>query len=439
MPAAPAPSSPSLPTPRYANYVLGVMFVVTLFNVADRYILSLLLQPIKEEFGATDAEMGLLTGLAFGLFHGLASLPIAYYADRTVRRTLVAASLFLWSALTALSGLAQSYWQLFAARAGVAIAEGGGAAPGQSILADYFPMERRATAMAFFGIGGISGMGVGMVLGGWVNDAYGWRAAFFVLGVPGMLLALLTRLTVREPPRGQADGVPPPPVAPLGEVLRFLMSRRSFVWMVIASSFHAFASMGAGQFSPAFLIRTHGMSTTEIGLALFLVGPVMSAGGQILAGRAADVWGRHDRRWYMWVPAYSSLLAMPFAVLFVLWPAGPTVNLLGLAMPVAMLWMIPGSLFNGMWAGTTIASVLSVARPEMRALAAAILLATYNGIGMALGPLAVGLISDALQPTLGSDALRWGLLLVGVAHIAGTGFNLLAARTLREDLGGTAG
>jgi predicted MFS family arabinose efflux permease len=431
--AAGAPAG-GLPSTGYAHYVLGVLFLVTAFNVADRNILSILLQPIKQEFGVSDTLMGLLGGSTFAIFHALSSLPIARLADRGVRRTIIAVALFAWSAMTALSGLAQGYGQLLLARIGVSAAEGGGAAPGHALLSDYFAPQRRATALAIFGIGGIVGIAMGHFLGGLVNERYGWRAAFFVLGVPGMALALLVRLTVREPARGAFD---PPgaraPAASAREVLRYLLRRPSYPHMVLAASFHAFAAMAAGFWYPAFLIRVHGMNTAEVGVVLPINMALLGALGAVVGGRLADRLGLRDARWYMWVPALSSLAALPFAMAFLLWPAGGSLRIADIGIPHAIAFLLPASFLGAMWNGPTLAMVVGVSRPQMRSLAAAGLLSTYNFIGLGLGPLAVGAINDALSGA-GPGAVRYGLLLVALAHLWGCVHNALAARSLRADL-----
>ena len=421
----------------YSWYVLGMFGLVTVFNVADRNILNSLLEPIKREFHASDTEMGLLVGTSFAVVHILASLVIARWADRSTRRTIVAGGLFVWSGLTALSGLAQNYWHLFAARVGVSAAEGCGSAPAHSVLCDYFPLRLRARVMSLFGVGGIVGIAVGMGVGGTVAEAYGWRMAFFVVGLPGVVLALLIRMTVREPVRGAMDGEVAPAEPPsIAEVLRFLLARRSFVHMVAGAGFHAFASMGAGAFYVAYLIRVHGLSVGSASLVFMAVGPMVSAVGALAGGWASDRLGARDVRWYMWIPALSSLLAIPSTLAFVLWPAGETVNVGGTALLVAPLVLIPASLLNAMYNGPTLAMTQSIARADLRAQASALTTGSYNLIGMGLGPLAVGFLSDYFQPEFGVESIRYGLLIVSIAHVQGTVHNLLAARHLEVDLAG---
>ena len=419
----------------YRWYVLGVLFLVTLFNVADRNILNTLLQPIKEEFGASDTEMGLLIGFNFAVVHILASVVIARFADRGVRRTIIAGGLFVWSGLTAFSGLATSYLQLALARIGVAAAEGAGSSPAHSMLCDYFPLERRTTVLTLFGMGGIAGMALGSGVIGPIAGLWGWRSAFFVLGIPGALLSLLVWRSVREPVRGAFDGADSRAASDTtGSVLRYLLGRRSFVLIVGAASLHAVAAMGAGPFHVAYLMRSHGMSIGLAGFAYMWVGPLASAIGGLSFGLLIDRLGQRDARWYMWIPAASALFALPFSVAFVLWPAGGTFELLGHALPTALAVILPASLVGSAWLGPTLAMAQTLARPHMRALASALTTGTYNLIGMGLGPLVVGLVSDRLEPTFGVESLRYGLLLVVLTQIGGAALNLRAARYLRADL-----
>src|SRR5919198_5457 len=189
----------------YAYYVLGVLFVVYIFNFIDRQILAILLQPIKEDLQISDTALGFLTGFAFAVFYTFTGLPLARLADRWVRRSLIAISIALWSVMTATSGLARGFTDLALARIGVGIGEAGATPPAHSLLSDYFPPEKRATVLALYACGVPVGVGLGYWLGGWSNDAFGWRMAFFVVGLPGVLMALLVRLTVREPPRGMSE------------------------------------------------------------------------------------------------------------------------------------------------------------------------------------------------------------------------------------------
>ncbi len=409
----------------YANYVLGALFVAYSLNFVDRQVLSVLLVPIQTELQVSDTAMGLLTGLAFALFYTFAGIPIARWADRGNRRSIIAIGFVVWSVMTAVSGLARSYAQLALARMGVGVGEATFGPAAQSLISDYFPPERRATALAIFTIGANVGSLVGLIGGGYLYDLFGWRTAFFVVGLPGVLFALVFRLTVREPRRGLAEGIV---VAPSSDstwdVLRYLMVRSSFVYIAAAAALHGFAGYGAGAWTPAFMIRVHGLSPGQAGLALGLVSGVFAGLGAYLGGKLSDGLGRRDVRWNMWVPALGSVLAFPFSYLFLLWPD---------TLP-ALAFLVPSAILGGFWVGPTYAMTQGLARPHMRALAVAILLFILNLIGMGLGPLVVGILNDVLEPRLGIEAVRYSLLIVAVPHVLAAVFNLLAARTLRADM-----
>ena len=245
----------------YAYYVLGVLFVVYIFNFIDRQILAILLQPIKDDLKISDTALGFLTGFAFALFYTFAGLPLARVADRWVRRSLIGISLATWSIMTAVSGLARGFIDLALARIGVGIGEAGATPPAHSLIADYFPPAKRATAFAVYASGIYVGVGIGFFVGGWVNDNYGWRTAFYVVGLPGILMALLVRLTVREPPRGMSEArVSAERQYTIGEVWRFFAAVPAGRNISLAGAFHAFVGYGLGAWIPAFFVRLHGMT-----------------------------------------------------------------------------------------------------------------------------------------------------------------------------------
>ncbi|MEZ4216193.1 MAG: MFS transporter [Myxococcota bacterium] len=433
--SAPAPVPPPANASRHAWLTLGILMATTALNVADRNLLNILLQPVKEAFDATDTQMGLLVGTWFAVVHNVAVLFVGRLADRGDRRSLVAAGLFLWSGLTALSGAAQSYAQLLVARMGVSATESAGSAPVHSLLADAFPPHQRATALGLISIGGIVGIALGMAVGGVVAAAWGWRAAFLVFGAPGLALALVVRAVVREPARGAADGIAAGASAPpLRATAAYLFGSRTYVHVVLSAGFHAFASIGTASWYPAYLGRVHGLDLATTGVAYAVVGPLLSGIGAFVGGRLADRAGARDVRAYMRIPAWSAVLSVPSTLAFVLWPAGSTFALGDRELPVALLVLMPASFLGGMWNGPTLAAVLGIARPRMRALASGLTTGTYNLVGLGLGPLLVGALSDALAPTHGVASLRIALLVVALAHLWGSLHNALAARTLARAL-----
>ncbi len=411
----------------YKRFVLVLLVVVYVFNFIDRTILSILLEPIKAEFDLSDTQLGFLSGLAFALFYTILGIPIARWADRGVRRTIIALAVFTWSGMTALTGLAQNFTMLLAARIGVGIGEAGCSPPAHSLLSDYFPPERRATALATYSLGIPIGGGIGYLAGGWLAQWFDWRTAFVVVGLPGLLLAGIVQLTLREPVRGAYDDAPTPggSAVPLGQVIGFMMSLRSFRHMAMGAALHAFYGYGAGAFNPAFFVRSHGLSTGEIGTWLAGIGFTGGVLGTYLGGFLSDRIAHRDVRWYMWLPALSTAIFLPFAFLLYLWPTPHA----------ALLLALPGTFLGSMYLGPTFAMTQTLVRPEMRALASAILLFIINLVGLGFGPQGVGVLSDLLHPTLGVESLRYALLGTSVVCALWSVLHYtLAARTLAQDL-----
>ncbi|MGE4651124.1 MAG: MFS transporter [Myxococcota bacterium] len=406
----------------YTRYVMGLLFLVYVLSYLDRQLASVLLEDMKADLGATDGQMGLLTGVAFAVVYAILGVPIARWADRGVRRSIIALGLAVWSAMTALTGLGLTYMHVLLARFGVGAGEAAAGPPGHALLSDYFPLSQRGRALAIYSAGGSVGMMLGMWLGGWLGDVYGWRAAFVIVGLPGLLLALVVRFTVREPVRGRFDSEPPQEREKLGVVLRHLWATRSFRYMTIAATLHVFAGFGASNWNPAFLMRIHGMTATEAG---FWLGPITGIGalaGGVFWGWRVDAMGRRDLRWYMWLPTIAVLVAMPFAYAFVLWP---TSN--------AVWFHLFSSFFGNSYAGATFAMAQSLVKPHMRAMAAAAVLFVMNLGGLGLGPTLIGFMNDWLEPIYGVQAIRVSLLIIGVPHVLAAVFGVMAARTLRED------
>jgi len=404
---------------RYANYVLGVLVLVNLFNFVDRQIVSVLLTQIQAEFGASDEAMGVLTGLAFMLVHATLGLPIARWADRGSRKTILALGVAVWSAMTALSGAARSFPALLGMRMGVGIGEAAGTPPAHSIISDYFPPARRGTALAWYALGLHAGVAFGFLAAGWLGQYYGWRATFVIVGLPGLALALLLSLTVREPPRATTVAS-----HPLGEVLRFMLGSRAYVCLLFAGSFHAMAGYSMAHWAPTFLIRVHGMSLGEVGTSLGGLALVAGGAGALLGGRLADRLGLRDARWYAFVPALAALVALPSGTAFLL-SASPL---------VALLCYAPQIFATGLYNGPLYAMNQMLAKPRMRAMAVAIHLFVVSILGGGIGPWLVGRWSDSLRASQGEQGVRFALLGAFSIGIVGAGlFYLLAARTLARD------
>lgn len=425
-------------TEGYRRYVLGLLFTVYVVNFVDRQIMTILLQPIKAEFGFSDSQLGILTGLAFALLYATLGIPIARYADRSSRVKVIAAAVFVWSLFTAATGLAKTYTHFFLARVAVGIGEAGCSPPAYSLISDYFTPERRATALSTYAMGIFGGVFVGFLLGGNVAQAFGWRAAFFVVGLPGVFLAVIVKMTLREPPRGFSDpgtfvAKDPPSI---GAALGSLWSKASFRHLSMAAALHAFVGYGVGGFIPAFLIRTHHLSVAEVGNWLALIAAGGGFVGTFLGGYLSDRLAKtkRDARHYMWVPGVSTLIAVPLSLLVYLVPYKYG----------ALMLMIPTGLLGAMYLGPTFAMTQGLVGVRERALAGAILLFIINLIGLGGGPWLTGVLSDFMRGRfleVGTEAtlataqgLRYALCFMVCINLWSAFHYAMAARTLREDL-----
>ena len=412
-------------SPAVRNYALGVLVVVYTFNFIDRQILSILLEPIKQDLGLSDSALGMLTGFAFALFYATLGIPIARFADRSNRRNLIAWALAIWSAMTAVSGLAQNFWHLLLARIGVGVGEAGCSPPAHSMLADYFPTENRATALGIYSLGIPFGILFGFIAGGWLNEFFGWRVAFFIVGVPGLLLAILVRFTLREPPRGMAEGRVADEEQPtIMETFRFLWSKRSFRHMAVGGGLTAFVGYGVITWVPSFLIRSYGMSTGDVGTYLGLILGIPGGIGIALGGYLADRYGARDTRWYLWIVSVALIASMPLFF---------GVYLSNTAFASLMFLILP-ILLGNFYQATTFSQTQGLVSLRMRSVAAAVLLFILNMIGLGAGPQAVGILSDILQPSYGDESLRYALLMLSTVQIWAAYHYYQAGKSLKDDL-----
>lgn len=418
------PEQPPAESARYRWTVLVMLTLVYTFNFIDRQILVILQEPIKADLGLSDAQLGLLTGFSFALVYVTAGIPIAWLADRSNRRNIVVASLTFWSFMTAISGLVQNYGQLLAARIGVGVGEAGGSPPSHSMISDYFPPSSRGTALSFYSMGIYIGVLFGFAAGGWIAENFGWRNAFFVIGIPGILYALAVFWVVKEPERGQYDPGGVPAKSSLKETMAHLSSRPTFWWISVGCAFTAFVSYGNGNFMPSFLMRNHGLSLSEVGVILGLISGLSGATGTFLGGFLADRLGVRDMRWYIWIPMLGALSAMI--------PAYYT--LLGDNTTLIIAAMIPSQILGALYLGPCIATCHNLVSPGMRAMASAILYFVLNIIGLGLGPLTVGILSDTFADTYGENNLRYAMACTLTISLVGIFFLWMGARSLKRDL-----
>jgi predicted MFS family arabinose efflux permease len=414
-------------TPAYRSYALSLFLLVYIINFVDRQIFGILIEPIRLEIDLSDTQLGLLGGIAFAIFYTFAGIPIARWADVGVRKNIVALALVIWSVMTMFTSTAKGFGTLLIARVGVGIGEAGCSPPIHSLISDMYPEEERATALSTYALGIPIGAAIGTLLGGWIGEYFGWRMAFMVVGLPGIIVAIVVFFTVREPPRGHSE---PDHVqvqkdlVPLADTLRFLWSLRAFRHLSFAGALHAFVGYGVGLFIPAFFMRVHGFGLAETSTYLFLIG-LTGIIGTYLGGYLGDRMGKKDKRWYMGIPGIATIISVPFAVLF--YTTGDPI--------LAIVLAIPGAILGPMYLGPTFAMTQTLVPPAMRSTASAILLFVLNLIGLGLGPVFAGFLSDILRPGYGEESIRYSLLILAVAgNIWSALHYYLASRTLREDL-----
>ena len=412
--------------PAYRYLVLGILTVVYVCNFVDRQVINVLAGPIIDDLQLTDGEFGMLSGLAFALIYTTLGIPIARWADVGNRRNIVAIAVAVWSIMTALCGAAQNFFQLFLARFGVGVGEAGGSPPSHSIVSDIFPAELRATALSIYSLGVYGGILVGTVGGAYLVQYFDWRTAFMVVAVPGLFLSLLVRFVVREPPRGLAENRADKSPPAFFDVLTFLWQRRSFRHLSFACALHAFVTYGIGNFMPLFLGRVHAMPILDIGWYYGMIAGIGGLSGTFFGGWVTDRLQQRtdDPGWYMWVPFISTLIAIPFAInTFLIMPDGY----------YAVYSYLLTSFFGGWYLAPCIASTHFLVGIRMRALGSAVLFFILNLIGLGLGPMLTGMVSDALTPWHGDNGLRYAMSITVLVNVWCAFHYWQAAKTIRQD------
>lgn len=430
-----------------SHYALAVLSVIYVLHFIDRQILSVLIEPIKREFAASDTQMGLLTGLAFALFYAFLGVPIARLADRASRRDIIAACCAGWSVFTVVCGQANSYLTLLLARIGVATGEAGGTAPMISMVSDLYPRAQRPVAMSVLGLGPHIGVVFGLTLGGFIAQHYGWRAAFVWMGAPGLFMALVLFLTVREPRRGGMDEAPPQPgtagQASVGQRPRITQSLRQIIaqpaiWMLLlAVGMAGFVGYGFGSWNISFLVRAHGMSLQQAGAIAGLAGGVGAILGTLLAGWLCKRLSARDAAWQMRVPAIGLALSLIVGLFYCLWPAGSSTQIGSMSIPTVVWLSFAFSFFAPWWTAQSYTAIANLAAPGERAFVSSLLILSITLFGAGLGPVFTGVLSDALSASAGDDALRYALAATVAMTLVPTLLYLAAAPAYRRSLGAT--
>jgi MFS family permease len=420
---------------------LALLGLVYVFSYIDRQVIAVLIQPIKQEFGVSDTLMGLLTGLAFGLLYAAMGVPMGRLADRGNRRAIVAVCCALWSLATMACGLAGQFWQLLLARMSVAIGEAGGMAPSISLVSDLYPKHRRSLAISLFMMGPHLGVLIGLAVGGWVAQQYGWRAAFLVFGAPGIALGLLVWLCVPEPRRGGFEtAAPAAPAAQesLGAQMLRLLAQPAFRHLAVGCGIAGIAGYGYGIWTPSFLVRTHGLSIAHAGLMFGVASGLGAISGALFSGWICDRLTQRDPRWQIGLPMLGLLLCVPAALAFLLWPAGDYWLLAGLKVPHAMVFAMLFGFLASWWPSLAYSATSQMVAAGERAVAAAVLNLFITLLGAGAGPLVTGLLSDLLTPQYGEQALRWSLVSVSCLFLLTVVFFAWAVQPYRRRISALA-
>jgi len=408
---------------RYAWFVLAMLVMSYGFNFMDRYLFIISMESIRKDLHLTDTQLGIISGFAFAAFYSVAGVFVARWADRGNRALMIPVALTVWSALTGACGLARNFLQLLLVRVGVGVAESAGSPPALSMLSDLFPPQRRATAFALYSSGIYLGMALGFVIGGWVGDHYGWRWSFVTGAVPGMLFALLMRLTVREPARGAADDTHVERQAyGVQDTLRYLARRPTFLVYMLGSALFVFVGTAMDYWGPLFMIRVHGMNAASVGLWTGALGATVGITGAFISGVLSDRLAGYDLRWYLAVSIGGIALEVPATLLFLYGPAH-----------TAVLWYCVSLFFDSFSMPATLAITHRIMPIRLRALASAIMLLGYNLIGVSGCNFVIGFFSDLWAGLGATRSLQYAMTLTQVAVLIGAACTLYAVSRLPRD------
>jgi predicted MFS family arabinose efflux permease len=391
------------------HYALFVLASIYVFNYIDRQLMAILIEPVKLEFGISDTGIGLLSGVTFAVFYTVFGFPLGRLSDRIGRKPVIAFSCIAWSLMTMLCGMASNFLGLVLARIGVAVGEAGGTAPSVAMVSDLYPPNRRSTALSVLMLGSSLGAIVGLGLGGWIAQHHGWRYAFLLIGAPGVFLGLLLLLTVRTPQRVTPLGIVPAQQDNWVKTLAELFRMPSFLCLVLAGGAAAIAGYAIGTWSPSFLIRSHGLNLQQAGFLVGVVGGTGATIGTLTCGILTDRMARRDAGWQIGVPLLGTLISIPFALAYFLWPQGTAFNIGGIAIPQAFLFYSVFGFFGVWWATPCLSAITHLFPATRLAQATSIFLMSMTLLGVGIGPLLVGMLSDFYVKGMGAESLRYAL------------------------------
>jgi MFS family permease len=418
-------AAPIQKTSLAAYYALGMLTLIYSLNFLDRTVITILIDPIKRDYHLSDKMMGFISGFGFVIMYSILAAPVARWADRSNRRSIITWGLVLWSGMTALAGIARNALQLTLSRFGVGVGEAAGTAPSASMISDLFPGERRSSAMSIYQLGPVFGGFLGAFIGGWVNQYYGWHDAFLVAGIPGLLVALLFRFTVKEPVRGRSE---PKKVSTiqqnLRETFRFMLSQRCYVLILIGFCFTTFTQFGFGTWTAPFLGRIHHLNTAQIGTYIGTVRAGAGLFGTLAGGYLSDWLGRKDVRWRMYVSAICSILAFPGVLLFVF----------AKSLFVCIVGFTIVSMMSPVHVGPIVAASHSVVKVGMRAFSTSVVYLISELIGLGLGPFLIGVFNDHYAHSFGVGVIRYSMSTAAITTLVGGLLFILGAQFLQRDM-----